>query len=293
MWKTMVTIYRDVLSFLQLSYRSLLLFSLCGLFTCTLQIKAAATEVDETRRQAVYEKSKLKAEKNEEREAILKPGNLSESSRAVGDALREYQETKSLEALEIISAALAPGSESTMIFTALLELPLDSQTYGLLREFIKRSDSRYRAAAIDRLKFAPAALDMNEAQVAELLEFLESITKDSSSSDYRMIGTAERVIKQLEKEPYIGADRASEEISKKVEVIKEPVDEIPATSPAPEVEEAAQEVTAPEPATKEPAEITPVEMAEESPEQSSQWWLWLVGALVVVGGLGMLLRRKS
>ena len=75
--------------------------------------------------------------------------------------------------------------------------------------------------------------------------------------------------------------------------IEGPVEEIPATSPAPEVEETVQEVTAPKPATEEPDEITPVKMAEESPEQSSQWWLWLVGALVVVGGLGMLLRRKS
>jgi hypothetical protein len=44
---------------------------------------------------------------------------------------------------------------------------------------------------------------------------------------------------------------------------------------------------------EDPAEVKPVEVAEETPEQSSQWWLWLVGALVVLGGLVVLGRRKS
>jgi len=35
------------------------------------------------------------------------------------------------------------------------------------------------------------------------------------------------------------------------------------------------------------------ETAEEDVEQSPNWWLWLVGVLVVVGGLGLALRRKS
>lgn len=54
-----------------------------------------------------------------------------------------------------------------------------------------------------------------------------------------------------------------------------------------------KKITSPKPATKEPAEVAPVEVVEETPEQSSQWWLWLVGALVVIGGLGLVLRRKS
>ena len=43
----------------------------------------------------------------------------------------------------------------------------------------------------------------------------------------------------------------------------------------------------------EPAEVTTDDVVEEALEQSSQRWLWLVGALVVFGGLGLLLRRKS
>ncbi|MDQ8208248.1 hypothetical protein QEH52_12060 [Coraliomargarita sp. SDUM461003] len=38
---------------------------------------------------------------------------------------------------------------------------------------------------------------------------------------------------------------------------------------------------------------TPTEPIEEPTEPSSNWWLWLIGVLVVVGGLGLVLRRKN
>lgn len=65
------------------------------------------------------------------------------------------------------------------------------------------------------------------------------------------------------------------------------------SAPAPEAVQVVEEVTPPELAIKEPAEVAPVEVVEETPEQSSQWWLWLVGLLVVVGGLALVVRRKS
>ena len=71
------------------------------------------------------------------------------------------------------------------------------------------------------------------------------------------------------------------------------VAEIPATSPAPEVTEAVQESIAPEPVTEEPAEVATAESPTEAAEKSSQWWLWLIGAVVVIGGLGLVLRRKN
>lgn len=52
--------------------------------------------------------------------------------------------------------------------------------------------------------------------------------------------------------------------------------------------EIAEEVSIVELEVKEPTEVTPV----ETPAPSPQWWLWLVGLLVVVG-LGFALRRKS
>lgn len=49
-----------------------------------------------------------------------------------------------------------------------------------------------------------------------------------------------------------------------------------------------EEVTSPE-----PAEVETPKPSEEPAEQSSNWWLWLIGAVVVVGGIALVVRRKS
>tara|TARA_B110000977_G_scaffold100323_1_gene131655 strand:+ start:942 stop:2045 length:1104 start_codon:yes stop_codon:yes gene_type:complete len=49
----------------------------------------------------------------------------------------------------------------------------------------------------------------------------------------------------------------------------------------------------PEPSVKELTEAERVEAVEEAPAESSRWWLWLIGLLVVVGGLGLMFRRKN
>ena len=59
-----------------------------------------------------------------------------------------------------------------------------------------------------------------------------------------------------------------------------------------EVPEVIEEITAPEPAIEEPAEVIVAEPVEEDVEQSSNWLLWLIGALVVVGGVFLLRPRK-
>jgi LPXTG-motif cell wall-anchored protein len=47
------------------------------------------------------------------------------------------------------------------------------------------------------------------------------------------------------------------------------------------------------PKIEKSAESETPEPSEEPAEQSSQWWLLLIGAVVVVGGIGLMLRRKS
>ena len=79
--------------------------------------------------------------------------------------------------------------------------------------------------------------------------------------------------------------------SSPVPLIKEPAVEIP-TPPA-AVVETTEELPTVENEIKEPAEVKPVEVTEETSEESSQWWLWLIGALVVLGGLAVVVRRKS
>ncbi|MBT62557.1 MAG: hypothetical protein CML13_05020 [Puniceicoccaceae bacterium] len=64
-------------------------------------------------------------------------------------------------------------------------------------------------------------------------------------------------------------------------------------SAVPSPSKTVQAVTPPEPTIEEPAKVVTIEPAGELVEQSSQWWLWLVGALVVVGGFVVVVRRKS
>ena len=56
--------------------------------------------------------------------------------------------------------------------------------------------------------------------------------------------------------------------------------------------EVIEDVIEPEPALKEPAEVVVTEPIEEDVEQSSNWWLWLISAVVVVGGFFLLRPRK-
>lgn len=56
--------------------------------------------------------------------------------------------------------------------------------------------------------------------------------------------------------------------------------------------EVIEEVTAPKPAIEEPAEVVVAEPVEEGVEQSSNWWLWLIGVVVVIGGI-LVLRPKK
>ena len=55
----------------------------------------------------------------------------------------------------------------------------------------------------------------------------------------------------------------------------------------------ANQVAVSEPAIEEPAEAVIAESIEEDVEQSSNSWLWLVGAVIVVGGVLMLCYRRG
>jgi len=48
-----------------------------------------------------------------------------------------------------------------------------------------------------------------------------------------------------------------------------------------------------EPVTEKPAEVKTTEPVGEPAQQPSQWWLWLIGAVVVVGGIALAVRRKN
>ena len=71
-----------------------------------------------------------------------------------------------------------------------------------------------------------------------------------------------------------------------------PEDKAESEPVAKEVAEVIEEVTAPEPAIEEPAEVVVAAPIKEDVEQSPNWWLWLVGMVAVVGGILKVCRKK-
>lgn len=63
--------------------------------------------------------------------------------------------------------------------------------------------------------------------------------------------------------------------------------------PEPAVKEGVQESVPAEPMTKETASVAPIEITEKTPEESTNWLLWLIGAMVVLSGLVIVIRRKN
>lgn len=58
-------------------------------------------------------------------------------------------------------------------------------------------------------------------------------------------------------------------------------------------DQANREANHSEPVTEKPAEVKTTEPVEEPAHQPSQWWLWLIGAVIVVGGIALTVRRKN
>lgn len=84
-----------------------------------------------------------------------------------------------------------------------------------------------------------------------------------------------------------------QEAEKIINSAKPPTETLKKTpSSLPSAPEVIAEITAPEPAIEEPAEVVVAAPIEEEVEPASNWWLWLVGAVVVVGGV-LLVRRKK
>lgn len=89
-----------------------------------------------------------------------------------------------------------------------------------------------------------------------------------------------------------------DESSPEKENFKQVAPGIPSAPPVEETVETVEEITSPEPVIEETVEVTVAEPVEEGVEQSSNWpawlenwWLCLIGA-VVVGGILMIRRKK-
>lgn len=75
--------------------------------------------------------------------------------------------------------------------------------------------------------------------------------------------------------------------------ISAPAVDAASAPPVEEFAEVIEEITAPEPVIEGLDEVVVAKPVDENVEQSSNWWLWLIGAVVAVFGIAFILRRKS
>ena len=84
-----------------------------------------------------------------------------------------------------------------------------------------------------------------------------------------------------------------DESSAKIENVKQRVAEAPSVPSVQELVKVVEEVTPSEPDIEETTEVVTAEPTAEAAENPSDWWLWLIGLLVVAVGGFPVLHRKS
>lgn len=149
-------------------------------------------------------------------------------------------------------------------------------------------------------KFNQLESTIDQSRKDEIAELLVSKARELGPStlyplrDFYHPIVYEHVSSLLEHESPQVRNRAQSIISsyKKRREGKEVESAAPPSADAVEVMETFQsieEITPPEEAT----EVVTAEPTEDPAEKASNWWLWLIGAVVVVGGVGLGVRRKG
>jgi hypothetical protein len=193
--------------------------------------------------------------------------------REVLDVIFAYKlDTPELRNELVQGLALDHNSDNPSRFTS--EAELNAGRWGLfeaadalilLVEDHYQLEGKVNRTALKSLKeLGPSAVD-----VLPRLEKLLEMRRADGDADFREIEALEYAIFSV-----------SKGLPKKAETTA-----LTSTNPP-------EETTTLEPVNEETAEVVTVEPIEEPVEQSSQWWLWLIGAMVAFGGIGWLVRSK-
>jgi len=137
--------------------------------------------------------------------------------------------------------------------------------------------------------YSAIAVSMHPSPEAET--FLRSILRDPRYADNELILDWARA--SLRERHNHLADHAKRQDAQRIKNEREGKVAEVVPSVASEVVENFEEATPPEAATEEPSVASTFEPSEEPIKQPFQWWLWLIGAFIVVVGLGLAIRRKS
>lgn len=206
-------------------------------------------------------------------------------SKDISKALFEYKYNESQDALSILAKLLAAESNSISVSTVLRRIKMTEETLPLLLQFANESDSSYRSIALRRLSMAPLELAIDTTTQHEIAATFDRFLTDDNQTGSELWLDAtianQRYLENLKQTPHSKTkSQYSHHIDEVVDVeLSASVPDSPASAVTSELEDSAK--------------VAPRKVAEEAPKESTNWLLWLIGVLVVFGGLAVVVRRKS
>lgn len=186
--------------------------------------------------------------------------------------------------IPLVERLLKPDADPLEQLYPIRKIRLDDHTLPMVVNLLKVSpDDSIKSKIVWRLRdeILTGKLELSP----EIEALLKSYAEGGEYFDPELRRASALTLRQANELEEKAATEAS------AEVIEQDISEIPPAPPVEEVVEVIEEA-APEPATEEPAEVVVAEPLEEPAGQSSQWWLWLIGGVVVVAGIGLSVRRK-
>lgn len=224
---------------------------------------------------------------------------------APDSSLNEQQE-HNLDSVEAL-LEVVPDGRPTHVMFKFIDSSLSSATYvygqserNTLLEILESNGSYHGIEPSAEKNRAMVKWSFSDGTNAYLTLPTELDLTGSFSVIYQIMSKAE--VEQFE--AYRNSDKQPSEFESTSSILDEKLknlitlDSSPSaatsTSFVEQVDKGTEEVAAPEPAIeKEPAKAIVTEPVEEDVEQSSNWWPWFIGILVIVGVLGLVVRRKN
>lgn len=249
--------------------RGILLFALLSVWLC-----ASENDLTDQEKLEAFEARKETVEQR----LIDHSRTVPEEKKALIGEVLAYNSGQISE-LILVPEIMSPNSDPLNQLYPIKSLRVDSRTLPIFETLLRESDdSTIRAKIVWRIR--DEALSGGLSMSDEMSSLLEAFLQDDTiDSDIRR--ASELTLRQVSE-----MEANGELVAQNHNPVVELGVEISAIPPA------AVETTE-EAEVKEPTKVKPVEAAEETHEESSQWWLWLIGALVVLGGAVLVVRRKN
>lgn len=256
----------------------------CLLFTLLMApVEGMSEELTDAEKSAAFEARKP--------EAIKRLKDIYESTppevKALLQEIRAYNSGRSNE-LDLVRELMSPDADPLEQPFIIKELRFDETTIPMFETLLRESsDDRVKSKVVWRLRKEV----LSEGYI--LNDEVKSLLKDYSQREiiYGGLRRASKItLEQAEEAEKKAGDQKSLQTLVTLPLDSQVDSEVQSVS----VNEAKSEPNSLTSVDKESEEApAKFESTEEAIEQSSNWWLWIIGALVVIGGLGLVLRRKS